>query len=90
MTSATDLEAHNFGREVNMDHDQRYDRANEFFDVVRGLWDSWEDGAMVRDKEGDRYFDPSKLHALNHKGRHFNVSGLLNVGLPPQGHPIIV
>lgn len=90
VTSATENEAHNFGRDLNMDHDQRYERAEEFVDVVRGLWDSWEDGSMIRDKAAGRYFEPAKVHALNHKGRHFTVSGPLNVGRPPQGHPVVV
>lgn len=87
VTSATENEAHNFGRDLSMDHDQRYERAEEFVDVVRGLWDSWEDGAMVRDKTAGRYFEPSKVHALNHKGKHFSVSGPLNVGRPRKAIP---
>jgi FMN-dependent oxidoreductase (nitrilotriacetate monooxygenase family) len=90
VTSAGNTEARNFGFDALMDHDLRYDRAEEFVDVVKALWDSWEDGAAIRDKAGARYFDPAKLHQLNHKGRFFNVDGPLNVGRPPQGHPVIV
>lgn len=90
VTSNTAHEAHNFGREAHMDHDDRYARAEEFVDVVRGLWDSWEDGAELRDRASGRYFDPAKVHALNHQGQFFKVAGPLNVARPPQGHPIIV
>jgi FMN-dependent oxidoreductase (nitrilotriacetate monooxygenase family) len=90
VTSASDSEAHNFGRDVQMDHDDRYARAEEFVDVVKALWDSWEDGAQIRDRAAGRYFDTSMVHQLNHKGKYFKVAGPLNVGRAPQGHPIIV
>lgn len=90
VTSASDSEAHNFGRDVQMDHDDRYARAEEFVDVVKALWDSWEDGATIRDRAAGRYFDTDKVHQLNHKGKYFKVAGPLNVGRGPQGHPIIV
>lgn len=90
VTSTTNSEARNFGREINMDHDRRYDRAGEFVDIVNGLWDSWEDDAIVADQATGRYFDPDKVHALAHKGEHFTVAGPLNVCRPPQGRPIIV
>lgn len=90
VTSASDIEARNFGRDVNMDHGARYARAEEFVDVVRNLWDSWEDGAVIRDREAARYFNPDQLHQLDHQGEHFKVAGPLNIGRPPQGHPIIV
>jgi FMN-dependent oxidoreductase (nitrilotriacetate monooxygenase family) len=90
VTSAGDSEARNFGREALMDHDDRYARAEEFVDIVKALWDSWEDGAHIRDRANARYFDAAKVHQLNHEGRHFKVAGPLNVGRPPQGHPIIV
>jgi alkanesulfonate monooxygenase len=89
VTSANLSEAYNFGREAHFEHDERYDRAIEFADVVFGLWDSWDDDAFVRDRASGRYFDPAKLHALNHKGKHFSVRGPLNVARPPQGHPVI-
>jgi FMN-dependent oxidoreductase (nitrilotriacetate monooxygenase family) len=90
VTSASDSEARNFGRDLNMDHDARYARAEEFVDVVRNLWDSWEDGAVIRDQAAGRYFDPARVHQLDHQGQHFKVAGPLNIGRPPQGHPIIV
>lgn len=90
VTSTNPMEALNFGKESHLAHDDRYDRAQEFVDVVRGLWDSWDEDAFVRDKESGRYFDPDGLHVLNHKGPHFSVRGPLNVPRPPQGHPVLV
>jgi FMN-dependent oxidoreductase (nitrilotriacetate monooxygenase family) len=90
VTSWSEAEAHNFGREDQLDYDTRYARAAEFVDVVRGLWDSWEDDAFLFDKENARFFDESKLHTLDHRGRFFSVRGPLNMARPPQGHPIVV
>jgi N-acetyl-S-(2-succino)cysteine monooxygenase len=89
VTSANPSEAYNFGREAHFEHDERYDRASEFTEIVFGLWDSWDDDAFVRDRASGRYFDPAKLHILNHKGPHFSVRGPLNVARPPQGRPVI-
>jgi FMN-dependent oxidoreductase (nitrilotriacetate monooxygenase family) len=89
VTSSNVSEAWNFGREQHFEHGERYDRAVEFVDVVKGLWDSWDDDAFLRDRTTGRYFDPAKLHALNHKGEHFSVRGPLNVARPPQGHPVL-
>lgn len=89
VTSANLSEAYNFGREEHYEHGERYDRAEEFVDVVCGLWDSWDDDAFLRDRSTGRYFDPAKLHTLNHKGAHFSVRGPLNVARPPQGYPVI-
>lgn len=90
VTSVTDVEAQNFNMEKQPDHAARYQRAREFMEVVIGLWDSWEDDAFLYDKESGRYFDPSKLHILHHKGEFFQVRGPLNVARPPQGYPVIV
>lgn len=90
VTSVVSDEAWNFGREQHIDHQDRYQRAEEFHDVVQGLWDSWEDDAFVRDKHSGVYFDADKLHVLDHKGEHFSVRGPLNVARPPQGHPVLV
>jgi len=90
VTSWSDAEARNFGRDGQLDYDTRYARAAEFVDVVRGLWDSWEDDAFLFDKARGVFHDPAKLHALNHDGRFFKVAGPLNMARPPQGHPIIV
>jgi len=90
ITSQNVYEAGNFGLESHPTHADRYARAGEFVEIVKGLWDSWEDDAFPRDKEAGIYFDPEKLHVLNHKGKHFSVRGPLNVPRPPQGHPVIV
>lgn len=82
-------EALNFGREEHMEHSLRYERAEEFFEIVTGLWDSWEDEAFIRDKLSGIYFDPDRLHAIDHNGEHFSVAGPLNIPRPPQGHPVI-
>ena len=90
VTSVTDMEARNFNRDAAPGYDVRYDRAAEFVEVVRGLWDSWEDDAFVRDKVSGINYDPTKLHVLNHNGPHFKVAGPLNVARTPQGAPVIV
>ncbi len=80
----------NFGLEEHPEHGDRYKRAREFFDVVTGLWDSFADDAFIRDVDSGIYFDPEKMHVLNHKGEHFSVRGPLNIGRPIQGWPVIV
>lgn len=90
VTSLNDSEAANFGRAEHLEHDLRYDRADEFVEVVLGLWDSWEDGAIIGDKVSGRFADGSKVHALNHKGRFFNARGPLSVPRSPQGHPVLI
>ncbi|WP_144223380.1 LLM class flavin-dependent oxidoreductase [Mesorhizobium amorphae] len=90
VTSAMEEEAKNFGRDGNIDHALRYERAGEYLDIVKALWDSWEDEALLIDKETGCFADPAKVHAINHKGPHFRVRGPLNVSRPPQGHPLIV
>lgn len=90
VTSQNPYEAFNFGLSEHPDHAQRYSRAREFAQVVKGLWDSWDDDAFVRDKESGFFFDPDKLHVLNHKGRFFEVRGPLNIPRPTQGHPVIL
>jgi N-acetyl-S-(2-succino)cysteine monooxygenase len=90
VTSWSDAEAHNFGRDSHLEHATRYRRAHEFVDVVTGLWDSWEDDAFLRDKASGVFFDPEKLHVLNYQGEFLKVKGPLNVARPPQGYPVIV
>ena len=90
VTTSNPDAARNFGREDHMAHDARYDRAREFFDVVTGLWDSWADDAFIRDVDSGVFFDPDRLHVLDHRGPHFNVRGPLNVARPVQGWPVIV
>jgi N-acetyl-S-(2-succino)cysteine monooxygenase len=90
VTTGNENAAQNFNLEHHPNHHQRYERAEEFVEVVKGLWDSWEDDAFIQDRESGIYFDPEKLHLLNHKGKYFSVKGPLNVGRPPQGYPVIV
>jgi len=90
VTTSNPDAALNFGLEEHMEHDERYRRAREFFDVVTGLWDSWADDAFIRDVESGIFFDPSRLHTLNHKGKYLSVRGPLNVARPVQGWPVIV
>ena len=89
MTSQIEDEAGNFGLERHASHADRYDRAMEFYDVVVGLWDSWDDDAFIHDKSAGKYYDTEKVHFLNHRGKHFSVRGPLNVSRPPQGRPVI-
>lgn len=90
VTSATDQEAHNFGRTLHFEHAERYAQAGEFIDVARGLWDSFDDDAFLRDKTSGRYFDPARAHVLDHQGEHYRVRGPLNQPRPPQGYPVLV
>lgn len=80
----------NFSLPAHLEHSRRYERAEEYIDVVKGLWDSYEDDAFIRDRQSGTYLDPAKLHLLNHQGAHFQVRGPLSVGRPPQGYPVIV
>ncbi|RWA79576.1 MAG: LLM class flavin-dependent oxidoreductase [Mesorhizobium sp.] len=90
VTSASDFEAENFGEKELPDHETRYARAREFVEVAKGLWDTWQDDAFIRDKKSGIYADPGKLHLLDHRGNHFSVRGPLNIGRPPQGYPVLV
>ncbi len=90
VTSWSDAEARNFNRDSHLDYETRYERAAEFVEVVEGLWDSWESDALVTDKASGVFFDPAKLHALDHRGKHFKVRGPLSVKRTPQGRPLIV
>jgi FMN-dependent oxidoreductase (nitrilotriacetate monooxygenase family) len=89
VTSQIEDESENFGFDAHMDHAERYARASEFYDVVIGLWDSWEDGGLLRDKESGVYMDRTKVHFLDHEGPHFKVRGPLNVTRSPQGRPVV-
>ncbi|MBN3881898.1 MAG: LLM class flavin-dependent oxidoreductase [Nostoc sp.] len=90
VTTANPDAALNFGLEEEVEHDERYRRAREFYDVVTGLWDSFADDAFIRDVEAGIYFDPAKLHVLNHQGKYLSVRGPLNIARPVQGWPVIV
>src|SRR5262249_844900 len=80
----------NFGMDEAMEHDQRYARAREFFALVTGVWDSWADDAFIRDVANGTYFEPDKMHVLNHKGKYLQARGPLNIARPIQGWPVIV
>src|SRR5438067_9103594 len=90
VTTSNPDAALNFGLDDHMEHAERYKRAREFYDVVTGLWDSFADDAFVRDVESGLYFDPAKMHVLNHKGKYLSVRGPLNIARPIQGWPVIV
>jgi FMN-dependent oxidoreductase (nitrilotriacetate monooxygenase family) len=89
VTSANDYAARNFGLDKLPPHARRYDKAKEFYKVVEGLWDTWEEDAFIYDKPGARMFDPEKFHVLDHKGEFFQVHGGLNMQRTPQGRPVI-
>ncbi len=90
VTSTAEKAARNFSKQNLYEHDLRYEIASEFVDVVRGLWDTWDDGAIVADKATGVYLDKSKVRTLDHKGRFYSVRGPLNIERPPQGHPVII
>jgi FMN-dependent oxidoreductase (nitrilotriacetate monooxygenase family) len=89
VTSQIEDEAGNFNLDTHVDHAARYERAIEFYEVVAGLWDSWEQDAFLRDKDSGIWFDRDKMHFLDHHGTHFNVRGPLNVSRTPQGRPVV-
>ncbi|MDO3677209.1 LLM class flavin-dependent oxidoreductase [Paenibacillus ehimensis] len=89
VTSPLEGSALNYGKKEHPSHDLRYKIAEEFLEVTRGLWDSWEDDAFVRDKASGVFFDPDKMHRLDHKGPFFSVQGPLNIARSKQGHPIV-
>jgi alkanesulfonate monooxygenase len=90
VTTSNPDAALNFGLTEHVEHDERYRRAREFHAVVTGLWDSWADDAWLRDQASGVFFDPAKLHVLDHKGEHLSVRGPLNIARPVQGWPVIV
>ena len=90
VTSSAAKAAMNFSRERHMDHDLRYEVANEFVDVVNGLWDCWDDGAILADKTTGGYIDPERVRPLNHRGRFFQIKGPMNIARCPQGRPVII
>lgn len=90
VTSMNDSEAANFGHSEHLEHDLRYDRADEFMEVVLGHWDTWQDGAIISDKATGRFADPDKVRRLDHEGRFFKSRGPLSVPRSQQGHPVIL
>ena len=90
VTSVNDNEAKNMGRETHTDHDLRYDRADEFMEVVLGHWDSWDDDAIVVDKVNNIYADPKKVRRIDYKGNFLSSRGPFTVPRTPQGHPVVI
>lgn len=90
VTTGNPESAKNFNLDEHVEHSERYKRAREFYDVVTGLWDSFADDAFIRNRESGIYFDPEKLHTLNHRGAELKVKGPLNIARPVQGWPVIV
>ncbi|TCM58151.1 alkanesulfonate monooxygenase [Rhizobium sp. PP-F2F-G48] len=90
VTTSNPDAALNFGLDEHVEHGERYRRAREFFDVVTGLWDSFADDAFLRDQQSGLFFDPERMHVLDHQGPSLTVRGPLNIARPPQGWPVIV
>jgi FMN-dependent oxidoreductase (nitrilotriacetate monooxygenase family) len=90
VTGAFPEAAANFGTTKHPSHEERYAIAEEFVEVIKGLWDSWEEDSFVIDKASGKFVDASKMHELNHHGKFFNVKGPLNITRPPQGYPVFV
>jgi FMN-dependent oxidoreductase (nitrilotriacetate monooxygenase family) len=90
VTSMNDVEAQNMGLEEAVEHDARYDRADEFMEVVHGHWDTWADDALIVDKATGRFADPEKVRRIDHRGRHFRSRGPFTVPRSPQGHPVVI
>ena len=90
VTSLNRAEAANFGGGEHMAHDDRYDRADEFMEVVLGHWNTWEDDALILDKSSNRFADPAKVHRLDHVGRYFQSRGPFSVPRSPQGQPVLI
>lgn len=89
VTNTSDRAAQNFGQEAIPDHTARYGRADEFIQVLKALWSSWEGGAIIADKSKGEYYDPTHIKAINHRGPHFAVRGPLTLPRVPQGRPVI-
>ena len=88
VTTSNPDAARNFGMTEHMDHAERYARAREFHDVVTGLWDSFAEDAFIRDKESGIFWDPARMHKLNHEGKYLSIAGPLNIARPVQGWPV--
>ncbi len=90
VTSLNDIEARNMGREGSIAHDLRYDRADEFVEIVLGHWDTWADDALIVDKQSRRFADGTKVNRLDHRGKFFNSRGPFTVPRSEQGHPVLI
>src|SRR5580693_6209505 len=89
VTGSNDGGAQNFGRERQFEHDERYDMADEYVEVVQKLWDSWDADAMVIDQANEVFADPAKVRPVFHEGKYFRSRGPLSAPRSPQGHPVI-
>ncbi|RZT86516.1 dibenzothiophene-5,5-dioxide monooxygenase [Pseudonocardia sediminis] len=90
VTSLSRAEARNFGFDQGLDHDLRYDRAQEFVEAAIALWESWEPDALVQDKVGGVFADPAKVHRVDHDGPYFTTRGPLPTPRSPQGRPVLM
>lgn len=90
VTTAHDHEAANFGLEEQLDHSIRYERADEFVEVTKKLWDSWEKDTLLFDRENGIFLDEKKIQPIYHEGKYFKVRGPINIPRPPQGYPLLV
>ena len=90
VTSLNDSEAHNFGVSEHLEHDDRYDVADEFMEAAAALWDSWDDGAVTADREMERFADSNLVRRADYEGQHLSSRGPLTVPRPPQGHPVVI
>ena len=90
VTSGSEFEAKNFSRDSHLEHSKRYERAKEFLQVTTGLWDSWEDDAIVINRSSGAFADNDKVREINHVGETFKVRGPLNIPRSPQGYPVLV
>jgi FMN-dependent oxidoreductase (nitrilotriacetate monooxygenase family) len=90
VTSLNDGEAMNMGRTEVIEHDKRYDSADEFMEVVLGHWNSWEEGAILADKVNNRFADPKKIHRIDFEGEYYKSRGPFTVPRSPQGHPVLI
>ena len=89
ITTANDDAAYNFGQKSHMEKSRRYERAKEFIDICKALWDSWDDDALVADAVSGQFVDPAKIHPVDHHGEFFRVRGALDLPRPPQGWPVL-
>ena len=90
VTSPLEGSAANYGKPEHPAHDLRYRMAAEYIEVAQGLWDSWEDGAFIRDQASGEFIDPDRMHRLDHVGEFFSVQGPLNISRSPQGRPVLI
>ena len=90
VTSLNDSEAHNMGADDHLEHDLRYDRADEFLEIVLSHWDSWGDDAIIQDRESGIFADATKVRRLDHKGKWFKSRGPFTVPRTPQGRPVLI